>query len=106
VFRNNIVRHNEYGIAGGGTSPGSAALARYFPGAVVVKNVFIGAKAADYPKDNFFPASVDAVGFVDTARHQYALSPKSRYRGAATDGTDPGVDIEALRAAVGRGLLP
>jgi hypothetical protein len=106
VFRNNIVRHNEYGIAGGGTSPGSAALARYFPGAVVVKNVFIGAKAADYPKDNFFPASVDAVGFVDTGRHRYALSAKSRYRGAATDGTDPGVDVEALRAAVGRAALP
>ena len=44
--------------------------------------------------------------FVDTARHQYALSPKSRYRRAATDGTDPGADIETLRAAVGRGLLP
>jgi hypothetical protein len=73
---------------------------------VVLKNVFIGANAADYPKDNFFPASVDAVGFVDTARHQYALSPKSRYRRAATDGTDPGADMETLRAAVGRGLLP
>ena len=62
--------------------------------------------AADYPKDNFFPASVDAVGFVDSGRHRYALSPKSRYRGAATDGTDPGVNMEALRAAMGRDLLP
>lgn len=106
VLRNNIMRHNEYGIAGGGVSPGSAALARYFPDAVVVKNVFIGAKPADYPKDNFFPASVDAVGFADTARHQYALTAKSPYRGAATDGTDPGVDIEALRTAVGRAVLP
>ena len=106
VFRNNIARHNEYGIAGGSVTPGNAALARYFPGSVVVKNVIIGAKAADYPKDNFFPPSVDAVGFVDIAREQYALSPKSRFRGTATDGTDPGVDMEALRAAVGKGILP
>ncbi|HUF92415.1 MAG TPA: right-handed parallel beta-helix repeat-containing protein [Candidatus Limnocylindria bacterium] len=106
VFRNNIVRHNEYGIAGGGERPGTAALARYFPGAVVVGNVLIGAKAAEYPGDNFFPPSVDAVGFVDTGRHQYGLAPKSPYRGKATDGTDPGADFEALRAAVGRGMLP
>ena len=106
VFRNNIVRHNEYGLAGSGERAGSGVLARYFPGAVVLKNLFIGAPAADYPKDNFFPASVDAVGFVDSGRHQYALSPKSRYRGAGTDGTDPGVNMEALRAAMGRGLLP
>ena len=106
VFRNNIVRHNQYGLAGSGANAGSGTLARYFPGAVVLKNLFIGAKAADYPADNFFPASVDAVGFVDAARHQYALSPKSRYRGAATDGTDPGADMEALRAAMGRAALP
>jgi hypothetical protein len=106
VFRNNIVRHNEYGIAGGGTSPGTAALGRYFPGATVVRNVLIGAKAADYPKDNFFPPSVDAVGFVNSARHQYALSARSKFRGVATDGTDPGVDLEALRTAVGRAALP
>jgi hypothetical protein len=106
VFRNNIVRHNEYGMAGGGERPGTATLARYFPGAVVVRNLFIGAKAADYPKDNFFPVSVDAVGFTDSARHQYGLSPKSTFRGKATEGTDPGADIEALRAAVGRRLLP
>jgi hypothetical protein len=106
VFTNNIVRHNEYGIKGGGEETGHGTLRRYFPGATLVKNVFIGGKAANYPKDNFFAASVDAVGFVDTTRHLYALSPKSPYRGTATDGTDPGANIDALRTAVGHKAVP
>lgn len=62
VFQNNIVPHNEHGMTGSGTEPGTATLARYFPGAVVRRNAIIGGPDSRYPRDNFFPADV-ASGF-------------------------------------------
>ena len=35
-------------------------------------------------------------GFVDYDRRNYRLRPGSRFRSAATDGTDPGADIDKL----------
>ena len=56
-------------------------------------------KAARYPPDNFFPATLDDVGFVNRPGRNYRLAPSSLYKGMATDGTDPGADIDALGAA-------
>ena len=64
VFENNLVLHNRYGVIGSGTAAGRATLDRYFPHAVMRRNVFIGGPAASYPTDNFFPSSIDSVGFV------------------------------------------
>jgi len=107
VFQNNILAHNEYGV----TSPkgiGDRALAAFFPGAVFRKNAIAGpwptkggATSSMYAgqKDNFFPASIDAVGFTDRANHDYRLADSSPYKNAATDGTDLGVNVDALAAA-------
>src|SRR5262249_51363251 len=46
-------------------------------------------------------ASPTAVGFVDWAGGNYGLAPGSPYKSAGTDGKDPGVDFNALAAAVG-----
>src|SRR5205823_407236 len=63
VFQNNIVLHNLYGIIGSSTATGRPTLERYFPAAVVRRNVIVGGKAERYPADNFFPASLDRIGF-------------------------------------------
>src|SRR5713226_3079461 len=42
VFRYNIALHNAYGILGTGTGVGNPTLERYFPNAIVTKNVIIG----------------------------------------------------------------
>ena len=98
VFRANIVPHNAYGIIGAGTDSGNVALDRFFPRAVVEQNVIAGASAARYPSHNFFPASLDAVGFVDRSRGDYRLADNSRYRRAA-GGQDPGADFTVIGAA-------
>ncbi len=106
VFRNNIVPNGPYGVIAGGV--GSQALNKVFPGAVFEKNVIAGpwptpggATPAHYSghPNNFFPSSLDAVGFADASRGNYRLAHNSRYRKAATDGTDIGVDMDALEAA-------
>ena len=96
TLNNNIVPDNIYGIMGSGMSPGNGSLARYFPGAQVHRNVFIGGNAATYPVDNFYPASATAVGFVDVAGGNYRLTTASPYVNAATDGTAVGADQSAI----------
>jgi hypothetical protein len=81
VFQNNVMPDNRAGIVGSGTGVGKAALDRYFPNAVVRRNVLVGANAAEYPDDNFFPATSDGV---------------KRYAGKSTDGRDPGADLRRI----------
>jgi hypothetical protein len=100
VFRYNIALHNAYGILGTGTGVGNPTLERYFPNAIVRKNVFIGGAALQYPVGNFFPSSIDQVGFADYRKGDYHLSPSSPYARAA-EGLDPGADLTAMRAALG-----
>jgi len=94
-FSNNIVNYGLYGIHAVDASDG-AALALYMPGSPFAGNVVIGAPAASYPAGNFFPATVDAVGFVNVVGGDYHLAVTSPYQGQATDGTNPGADITAL----------
>ena len=103
VYRNNLSRHNEYGIVGTGTAPGNSTLNTYFPGAIFLKNVLSGGPSQAYPTDNFFPATLDAVGFVNAAAGNYRLASNSPYKRAGTDGKDIGADIDAIEAAMGGG---
>lgn len=98
-FRDNIVLNNQYGVTGAGKASGRSTLAAFFPGARFDRNVIVGGSASAYPPGNFFPKSVEQVGFVDRRRGDYRLAPTSRYLGAATDGKDAGVDFAALVAA-------
>jgi hypothetical protein len=99
VFTNNIAAHNEYGIIGADNPPGRRSIDAYFPDAVVRRNVIAGGRAEAYPADNFFPAGLPQVGFVDLAGGELALAPRSAYARAGTDGRDVGVDWAALMAA-------
>ncbi|MBI2827732.1 MAG: hypothetical protein HYX77_00490 [Acidobacteria bacterium] len=101
VYTNNLTPHNEYGIAGSGTGTGRPTLERYFPQAIVSRNVLVGGLPRLYPPENFFPRSLEEVGFVDRAQGDYRLASSSPYRRAGTDGNDPGVDHHQLSAAMG-----
>jgi len=102
VYRNNLTLHNAAGIAGTGTGVGNATLTTFFPGAIVTTNVMVGGHASAYPRGNFFPASLDQVGFAARLGGDYRLAASSRYRRAGTDGRDPGVDLDALAGALER----
>ncbi len=97
VFRNNIVLQNDYGVTGAGKASGKSTLDAFFPDAQFVRNVIVGGDASVYPPDNFFPRSVDQVGFMDRERGDYRLAKSSRYTRAATDGKDAGVDFSEGR---------
>jgi hypothetical protein len=101
VFRDNVVAHNQYGIIGSGKGVGQPALAAYFPGGVVRRNVLAGGSKDQYPPDNFFPPKLDQVVSVDSPAGVVRLAPQSPYRRAGTDGRDLGADPEAGKAALG-----
>ena len=42
VFRDNVMMHGPYGVAGDETTPGEESIQRYFPGAIWENNVLVG----------------------------------------------------------------
>jgi hypothetical protein len=88
-FTNNIAY-----IGGGVASSsggGTAALTAFDKGGIFTKNALIGGSAGAYPANNYFPASVNQVGFVNFAAGNYALAAASPYKAKGTDGKDLGV---------------
>ena len=81
IYRNNITPRGAagFGFIGQGAAEGISTLTIYFPLAVFQRNVIAGGNAAIYPADNLFPSSLDAVGFVDLAGHNYRLAASSPY---------------------------
>ncbi len=49
VYTNNVALADAYGVFGDGTGTGTAAMTRYFPGGVLLRNILAGAVARDYP---------------------------------------------------------
>ena len=101
----NIFGNGGYGIAGE-TTGGVAELDAIAPGWVMRKNAIYGpypnangVLQSYYPADDYFPASQDAVGFVNLAMGDYHLAPSSPYKGKGSDGKDVGADIDAVNAA-------
>lgn len=98
TFRNNIVQFNSYGLY----CPPNVLNAGS-QGNIIVDNT--GAVAANgppqnIPPGNFFVKSLGQIGFVDYARGDWRLAPQSKIKGKGKDKRDPGVDFEALAAAV------
>jgi hypothetical protein len=107
VFRDNIANAGGYGIGGDATFGNPAlTLSTFFPGAVFTRNALIGAYAAAYPAGNAFPATVADVGFSSVSTGNYRLLATSPYRNAASDGTDLGVNVDVMAAAMAGTVAP
>jgi hypothetical protein len=107
VLTNNLLRDNAYGIFGSGSQPGTVSLNAYTPGAVVLGNAIGGANASRYPGGNDYPTLAQWLAdFVNRAAGSYQLRSTSLSRGAATDGTDIGVDFTKLNAALNGSSTP
>lgn len=112
-FEDNIMFNGEYGL---NCTLGSTSAC--YPGYVLRGNAIVdnrtpatklnnGSLANVYPAGNFFPNTVGDVGFVGVSGLLWYLAPTSPYKGRATGGTDPGVDMNALLAALnGAGAPP
>ncbi len=102
VFRDNLIRHNEYGVIGADQAVGTGTLDAYFPDAVFASNTIAGGEARRYPKGNTFIAEGEFESlFMDEPRGDYRLKPASSARGAGSDGKDAGADVAAVVRALG-----
>ena len=110
VFRDNIVQFNQYGIVCLTTASewGSANIfCNCFPAGVFKGNVIadnLGAATSDrvaekFPPGNYFVSSFQRIGFNDFAHGDWQLGANSRTRRRASDGGDPGANLEAIAAA-------
>ena len=109
IFRDNIVQFNQYGIVCvvEGFQCSHNAFCNCFPGGVFAGNVFadnLGIAALNnleqkYPPGNYFVGSFQRIGFTDYARGDWSLGTGSKTRNKATDGRNPGADVDAIRAA-------
>jgi len=100
VFQNNVVMLKENGVIGSSAGEGNDTLKRYFPDAVFRRNVIVGGTAGRYPSDNFFPAALKDAGLTIPQDSNIRISLARPYAGAATDGRDPGADVDAIAKAL------
>ena len=100
VMRDNIFTLGDLGIFGSGLGSGNKVLQVNFPGSVVRFNGFVGEGEAWHPAGNTYLKSIEEVRFVDPSQGNYRLQPKSALRGKGQNKKDPGVDMDALEAAI------
>ncbi len=105
VFRNNAVRHNQYGIKGDGTNPGNGTFARFLPGIVFERNVLAGGPASQYPAGNMFPSVAEfEAQFIDLGRENFSLVPGSLFGAAAANGGAVGADLGTMQFLMNGGF--
>jgi hypothetical protein len=102
TYADNITS-GDYAVLGDGVGEGNNAIAGHLTNWAFQKNAWVGESSGSYPANNFFPANMAAVGFVNYAGGNYRLSTSSPYKNAGTDGKDLGADIGALEAAIASG---
>ena len=98
VYTNNITNRtpSSYGIFGDGAGEGNPAIAKFLPGVTMKRNVIAGAPGSQYPGNNAFPANLEKIGFQYPSAGNFRLTAKSGLKGTATDGTDPGCQLDLL----------
>jgi hypothetical protein len=104
-MRDNILGPAIYGFIGSGTGEGVPTLTTYTKAYVFDFNVLTGRSCTAYPANNFCPADLFAVGFIDAANHDYHLAASSTYATAASDGGPIGAHIDQVLAATA-GMAP
>lgn len=101
-FRDNLIRHNLYGVHGADRAPGGDTLRAFFPGADFTSNGIGGGAASTYPAGNQFLSEEEFDRqFVDAPGGNFRLRLGSRFRRAASDGRDLGADLGAIALALG-----
>jgi hypothetical protein len=93
-------------VVGDGAGFGSTALSAYDVGGVFTNNAIIGADPGIYPGGNFFPSSIDQVGFVNYAGGDYRLAANSPYKNAGTDSKDLGANLPGAATTLSIVLPP
>jgi hypothetical protein len=101
LFRDNLMRHNTYGVKGDRSGVGQQTLADFFRNSVFDRNALAGGDASRYPAGNLFPSIAEfEASFVNAPAGNFTLVPSSPFRTAASDGGPLGADVARVNAAV------
>jgi hypothetical protein len=97
-MRNNIAQAGSYGVKGDGSKAGSETLEDFTYSYQFVRNAVVrsASSTVTYPGENYFPTSTSGIGFVNMVGGNYRLASTSPYKGKASDGTDPGANIDLV----------
>jgi hypothetical protein len=95
-FRNNLGQAGSYGVKGDGSASGSPSLGYFTYSYAFVRNAVVRNMGWTYPTENYYPSSFSAFGFVNLAGGNYRLASTSPLKGKASDGTDPGANIDLV----------
>ena len=106
TIRDNLLGGGVYPLQGRNTGSGLLTVTTYMPDGSFLANVMIVGSSAGYPTSNFYPATIAAVGLRNAAVNDYHLLSTSPYKGRASDGRDPGADIDAVNAAIAGVVVP
>ncbi|MEP6617811.1 MAG: Ig-like domain-containing protein [bacterium] len=105
-MRDNIIDGGAAGVKGSGVTAGLASLLAFATGGVFSSNVLVVGSSAGYPSNNFYPVSLASVGFGNALAGDLRLVPSSPYKRSASDGRDPGADVEAILAVIQGIIVP
>lgn len=100
VFRNNVFGEGGYGWFVSGLGQSYSALTQVFSNLSFTNNVWAADPGPYQIPGNSFPSDLSQVGFVNYNGGNggdYHLASNSPYKGTATDGTDPGVNMDTLK---------
>ena len=100
ITDNVVTKARYYGIAHSGIKVGTEGM-NTFAGTrwKFARNVVVGIGreyVSYHPPGNWYPATIDDVGFVDWRQGDYRLKGRSPYTGRGANGTNPGVDFSRL----------
>jgi hypothetical protein len=107
AFTNNILANNQSGLVITNTANDFASVAKLFNGASFLDNVWAGAPLASQFPGNYYPSSLLSVGFANYDNGNggdYHLTAQSPFKGQASDGIDPGANIDALNTTLGTAI--
>ena len=106
AMRDNVMGGGQYGVKGPGLTAGSPTISTFMLLSAFVGNVVVLSSSAGYPAGNFYPTTVAATGFVNVVALDFRLVGTSPLRNTATDGRDPGANIDAITAATAGVIVP
>jgi len=92
IFRDNIVGHGNYGVHGP-IDLNASSTRQMFTNNVIVNDLRLPKGDLAVPGDTPVADSIADVGFINIEEKDLRLSPKSKYKGKGSNGSDPGANI-------------
>ncbi len=106
AFRDNIIGGGVNGMKGSGVTAGTVSLNTFAPSARFTNNVITLSSTTGYPTGNYYPTALASIFFSALTSFDFHLIAGSAYKEKATDGVDPGANVDAVLSAIAGVIVP